>query len=99
MAMKEIATADAMSEGGAQHSSAGAMRTGSQVEPIIDCPVCLYWSHRLESSRTNHPSTEPIREKQRLLAILKTHQLDGACARRLPYLMDLLAEPKGIRTN
>jgi hypothetical protein len=63
-------------------------------DAIIDCPVCLYWSERLETIRTYALSySEAIEEEKRLLAIIKQHQVEGACVRRLPYLMELLAEP------
>ena len=90
----------------AWHSSVVPMELEFQADPIFDCPVCLYWFERLETSRTDAPSpSEAIREEKRLLAILRQHQVEGACVRRLPHLMELLMEreetpgPKEIGGN
>jgi hypothetical protein len=71
-----------------------------QADLIIDCPVCLYWSERLDRSRTFAPSrSQAIREESHLLGILRQHQTEGACVRRLPYLMELLAESPNTGRN
>ncbi len=77
----------------ARHSSVIPMKMECQ-DAIIDCPVCLYWSERLETIRTCALShSEAVGEEKRLLATIKQHQVEGACVRRLPYLLELLAEP------
>jgi hypothetical protein len=69
------------------------MEMDFQNDSIIDCSVCLYWSERLYAIRTSSPSPwEPIGEERRLLAILREHQVEGACVRRLPYLTELATE-------
>ena|SRR5258708_4265195 len=84
----------------ARHSSVIPAEMEFQIDAIIDCPVCLYWSERLETSRTYALShSEAIGEEKRLLVIMRQHQAEGACVRRLPYLMELLTEPENTRTN
>jgi hypothetical protein len=61
-----------------------------QIDSMIDCSVCLYWSERLDAIRTHSPSpSEAVGEEKRLLAILREHQMEGACVRRLPSLTEL----------
>jgi hypothetical protein len=62
---------------------------------IIDCVVCHYWSERLEMARAHPLSTlGAFEEEKRLIAILKGHQSYGACARRLPHLLDTLLDSR-----
>jgi hypothetical protein len=70
------------------------MEADFQIESIVDCLVCLYWSERIEASRacSLFPS-EAVGEEQRLLAILREHQIEGACVRRVPYLTELAIAP------
>jgi hypothetical protein len=69
------------------------MEMDFQTDLIIDCSVCLYWSERLQAIRTSSPyPSEAIGEEKRLLAILREHQVEGACVRRFPYLAELAAE-------
>ena len=69
------------------------METDFQTDSIIDCSVCLYWSERLEAIRASSPfPSEATGEEKRLLAILREHQVEGACVRRLPYLTELATE-------
>lgn len=64
---------------------------GVATETLIDCAVCLYWSERLETSRSHQLSVPGAEaEEKRLIATLKEHQSQGACARRLPSLFSLL---------
>ena len=69
------------------------MEMDSQTDSLIDCSVCLYWSERLDAIRTSSQfPSEAIGEEKRLLAILREHQVEGACLRRLPYLTELATE-------
>ncbi len=62
---------------------------------IIDCVVCHYWSERLEMTRAHPLSTlGAFEEEKRLIAVLKGHQSYGACARRLPHLLDILLDSR-----
>jgi hypothetical protein len=98
--MKEITTTGVKEKEAARRSSEIPIEMNFQADLIIDCPVCLYWSERLEKSRTCARShSEAIGEEKRLLTILRQHQVEGACVRRLPYLMELLTEPGDTRTN
>jgi hypothetical protein len=84
----------------ALNSSVTSIQIKPQADPILGCPVCLYWSERLETRRTYALSaSEAIAENERLLTILREHQVKGACIRRLPYLMELLTEPEDTQLN
>ena len=62
---------------------------------IIDCVVCHYWSERLEMTRAHPLSTlGAFEEEKRLIAVLKGHQSYGACARRLPDVLDMLLDSR-----
>src|SRR4051794_23974847 len=64
-------------------------------EAFIDCIVCHYWSERLETTRAHPLSTlGAFEEEKRLIAVLKGHQSYGACARRLPHLLDILLDSR-----
>jgi hypothetical protein len=64
-------------------------------EMIIDCVVCHYWSERLEMTRAHPLSTlRAFEEEKRLIAVLKGHQSYGACARRLPHVLDMLLDSR-----
>ena len=76
-----------------RHSLVIHMEMDFQTDLIIDCSVCLYWSERLQAIRTSSPyPSEAIGEEKRLLAILREHQVEGACVRRFPYLTELATE-------
>src|SRR4051794_34278956 len=76
-----------------RHSLVIHMEMDFQADSIIDCSVCLYWSERLEAIRTSSPfPSEGIGEEKELLAIVREHQVEGACVRRLPYLTELATE-------
>jgi hypothetical protein len=76
------------------------MEMDFQADSIIDCSVCLYWSERLEAIRTYSASpSEAVGGEKRLLAILRQHQVEGACVRRLPYLTELATGLEDTRIN
>lgn len=60
---------------------------------MVHCVVCLYWSERIEEARTSpRPDADTAAEAKRLISVLEDHQLNGACARRLPRLLSELRE-------
>jgi len=64
-------------------------------EAFVDCLVCHYWSERLETTRAHPLSTlGAFGEEKRLIAVLKGHQSHGACARRLPHVLDMLLDSR-----
>ena len=76
------------------------MATDLWADSFRDCSVCHYWSERLDAART-HPLSlsDPIGEERRLLTILREHQFEGACVRRVPYLSELATEQDGNKAN
>ena len=59
---------------------------------MIDCIVCHYWSERLEDTRSRRSTLNVRDEERQLIAVLRGHQREGACATRLPRLLPHLVK-------
>jgi hypothetical protein len=93
----KIADSESVCEKAAHHGSLRATETYPEMheEAFIDCVVCHYWSERLEMTRAHPLSTlGAFEEEKRLIAVLKGHQSYGACARRLPHVLNMLLDSR-----
>ena len=91
----KVADGESVCEESAHEGSLRATEIYPEIpeKAIIDCVVCHYWSERLEMTRAHPLSTLcAFEEEKRLIAVLKGHQSYGACARRLPHLLDMLLD-------
>jgi hypothetical protein len=88
---------ESLHEEAAQDGYMRATETHPEIDEqaIIDCVVCHYWSERLEMTRVHLLSTlGDFEEEKRLIEVLKGHQSYGACARRLPHILDMLLDSR-----